>query len=363
MLELRNTIRGWDFTDDEISDAISSNKVLLNPSIDLTNACNLNCPYCYIEEKNSTRKTRRTDELTFEETLKVIDDLKSLNAKTINIVGAGEPTIDPHFQEVVKHIHESGMTTVLFTNGIKFTTDHSLVEFCYLNDVSIVLKYNSQSPLIQDLVSGRKGFSNKRDEALKLFFQSGFNATTPTRLGIDTIVFKGNTAEIPVLHKWCRDNNIFPISAEYIPTGRTENGVFTGYESIKGFRKEEVQEISFLLMPTNSTERKLLVETIRGIDESLGIKRNGNMAYYGGGTCSQILGLYIDIQGNIWPCVARSVKEGKKLVDGNLGNIRNGNLPSEIWLNHPYMKKIRTNYDGGCPYKPTLTFETNKLQA
>lgn len=359
MLEVRNTLRGWDFTDEEILEAVSSNKVLLNPSIDLTNACNLNCPYCYIEEKNSTRKTRRLGELTLEESIKVIDDLKSLNAKTINLVGAGEPTIDPHFQEVVKHIYDSGMTTVLFTNGIKFTTDHSLVEFCYMNDVSVVLKYNSQSPLIQDLVSGRKGFASKRDEALKLLFQSGFNTVTPTRLGLDTIVFKGNTSEIPVLHKWCRDNNIFPISAEYIPTGRTENGEFTGSESIKGFRPEEAKEISFLLMPVNSDERKLLVETIKGIDESLKIKRNEDIAYYGGGTCSQILGLYIDIEGNIWPCVARSMKDRTKLVNGNLGNIRKGNLPSEIWLNHPYMQKIRTNYDGGCPYKPTITFATN----
>jgi len=360
MLEPRNTIRGWDFTDSEIIEAVSSNKSLLNPSIDLTNACNLNCPYCYIEEKNSSRETRRIDELTFQETLKVIDDLQVLNAKTINIVGAGEPTIDPHFEEVIKYIYGKGMTIVLFTNGIRFTTDHSLVEFCYLHDVSIVLKYNSQSSLIQDLVSGRKGFTAKRDEALKLFFQSGFNANTPTRLGIDTIVFKGNEGEIPVLHKWCRDNNIFPISAEYIPTGRTENGEFTGYESLKGFRLEEIKEISFLLRPITDSERMLVVKTIKEIDESLSIIRNKNISYYGGGTCSQILGLYIDIEGNIWPCVAKSIRVGEKLVSGNFGNIRNGVLPSEIWRSHPYMQKIRADYNGGCPYKPDLNFDKSK---
>jgi MoaA/NifB/PqqE/SkfB family radical SAM enzyme len=356
MIEIKNIIRGWDFSDEDIAKAVSTNEVMLNPSIELTNTCNLNCPYCFIEEKNSTRKTRKIDELSFKETIKVIDDLKSLKAKTINIVGAGEPTIDPHFEEVVKYIYNSGMTTVLFTNGIKFSDNPLLVEFCYLNDVSIVLKYNSQSSLIQDFVSGRKGYTVKRDNALKLFFQSGFNATTPTRLGIDTIVFRGNIAEIPILHKWSRDNNIFPISAEYIPTGRTENGEFIGFESIRGFRYEEVKEISFLLLPVNSFERELLVSTIQEIDKSLNITRNENSAYYGGGNCSQILGLYIDIEGNIWPCVARAMKNGKKLVSGKMGNVRQGNLPSEIWVNHPYMQKIRTNYNGGCPYKPSPTF-------
>lgn len=356
MTELRNTIRGWDFTEKEIFEAVSTNKTLLNPSIDLTNACNLNCPYCYIEEKNSLRKIRKASELTLEETIKVIDDLKSINAKTINIVGAGEPTLDPHFHEVISHIHNVGLTTVLFTNGIKFTTDHSLVEFCYMNDVTIVLKYNSQSSLIQDLVSGRKGYSDKRDDALKLFLQSGFNTSTPTRLAIDTIVFKGNTSEIPILHKWCRDNNIFPISAEYIPIGRTENGMFSGFDSIKGFRPEEISEISYLLIPVNSLERKLIIETIKEIDDVIGIQKQKEFSYYCGGKCSQILGLYVDIEGNIWPCVAKSIKKGEKLENENLGNIRNGILPSEVWLNHSYMNTIRLNYNGSCPYKPTLSF-------
>src|SRR5438445_12203316 len=99
----RNCLAGWYFSANDIAEALTDGR-MLNPSIDLTNACNLNCPYCYIEEKNSRRKVRRPDELSHEETLAVIDDFISCGAKTINIVGAGEPTIDPHFEQTVDYI-------------------------------------------------------------------------------------------------------------------------------------------------------------------------------------------------------------------------------------------------------------------
>ena len=78
----RNSIAGWFFSDEEITSALS-NGHMLNPSIDLSNPCNLNCAYCFIEEKNSTRKIRKPNELTHEEVINVIDDLHSCGAKTI----------------------------------------------------------------------------------------------------------------------------------------------------------------------------------------------------------------------------------------------------------------------------------------
>src|ERR1017187_155150 len=115
----KNSIEGWYFTTSEIT-SVLANGHMINPSIDLSNPCNLNCPYCFIEEKNSSRKMRKLNELTHEETVLVIKELQSCGAKTINLVGAGEPTIDPHFEETVELIDSLGMTVVLFTNGICF---------------------------------------------------------------------------------------------------------------------------------------------------------------------------------------------------------------------------------------------------
>jgi MoaA/NifB/PqqE/SkfB family radical SAM enzyme len=352
----RNTIAGWCFTAQEISDALS-NGHMPNPSIDLSNPCNLNCPYCYVEEKNSRRKVRKPNELTFEETLAVIDDLAASRAKTINIVGAGEPTIDPHFNDVIEYIHKKGVWIVLFTNGIALANNPALVRHLYQCEVSVVLKMNSFSPEIQDLVSGREGYAKKRDSCLDLLLDSGFGSHEPTRIAADIMVFKGNLEEIPRIHGWCRANNVFPIAGEFIPTGRTEGGTFQGLGAISEFDEDRRQRIGELLQPISASERLWLAAQLAAIDKRHGIGRNSNFAYYGGGICTQILGLYIDIEGNIWPCVARKRREGSVLVGGLLGNVRRGDLPSRVWKEHPYMTELRRGFDGGCPYKAPLRHE------
>ncbi len=351
----QNSIAGWNFTEDEMREATAGN-ILLNPSIDLTNACNLNCPYCYIEEKNSERKVRKTNELTLEESLRLIDDLTLAGAKTINIVGAGEPTIDPHFEQIINYIHSKKITTVLFTNGIRFHYYPKLLRLLYDRNVSIVLKYNFIDKVKQDLVAGRKGYAEKRDSVLEALIDAGFNAHKPTRLGLDVIVFDGNIEEVLEIHEWCRNNNVFPIAAEYIPTGRTEDGVFQGFKAIESTGIADKKRVEEMLHPINGTKRNYLLQKISDLDNNRNIRHNGNYAYYGGGICTQILGLYIDIEGTIWPCVARKKLGNNKMTSGYLGNFRNGDLPSETWQNDQYMKQIRNTFNGGCPYKVKLKF-------
>lgn len=351
--EKQNSIEGWYFTQEEIA-AVLTNGHMINPSIDLSNPCNLNCPYCYIEEKNTSRKVRKPNELTHEETVAVIKDLQSCGAKTINIVGAGEPTVDPHFEETVELIYSLGMTTVLFTNGIRFVSDPDLVRFVHRKKVSVVLKYNSTSAEVQDLVAGRKGYAEKRDRALEFFLDAGFAGHEPTRLGLDTIVFQGNLSEIPEIHRMCREKNIFPIAGEFIPTGRTENGKFQGHNALIGFSEDEKTRIADLLQPITSNQRQQLLRQLAQIDERFEIKRIGPCAYFGGGICTQILGLYIDIEGNIWPCVARNKRTPSGFENGLLGNVRNGESAAKIWKQHAYLKTLRRQFNGGCPYKQAL---------
>ena len=115
---IKNSIRGWYYTPEEIQDSIK-NGIMLNSSIDLSNPCNLNCPYCYIEEKNSTRKIRKPHELSLEETKELINDLKSCGVVNINIVGAGEPTIDPHFEEIIDYRYANYRPIILSSNMTK----------------------------------------------------------------------------------------------------------------------------------------------------------------------------------------------------------------------------------------------------
>ncbi|MBI2968923.1 MAG: radical SAM protein [Bacteroidetes bacterium] len=357
---IRNSIKGWYFIAKELQESVATGQ-MLNPSIDLSNACNLNCPYCYIEEKNSIRKHRKANELSFEETLKVIDELADCGARTINLVGAGEPTVDQHFGDIVKHIHSKGITTVLFTNGILLANKPDKIDFLFKHDVSVILKYNAISSEIQDLVAGKKGYSDQRNMALQMLIERNFNKEQPTRLGIDIIAFSGNVKDIPQIHQWCRENNIFPIAGDYIPTGRTDNGVFLGDKTVLNLTEEETQKAFDLLQPINSEERFWLIKELDSIDNKFGIQRDGCFAYFGGAICTQAFGIYVDIEGKVWPCIARKKKINGQLQNGLLGNVRNNDSVKKIWEENIYIKSMKKNFDGGCPYKPVLKFNNSNF--
>ncbi|MCC6323207.1 radical SAM protein [Candidatus Nomurabacteria bacterium] len=350
----RNSFKGWYSTPNEIEYAVQ-NKQMLNPMLDLTNACNLNCPYCYIEEKNSTRKKRRPNELSVEETLNVIEVFHSLGAKTIDIVGAGEPTIDPHFKEIVNYIYNLGMTTSLFTNGIKISKEPEFVDFLFENDVTVILKLNSFHPAVQDVVAGKKGYTIDMLRALGLLIEKGFNKVIPTRLAVDTIAFKGNFKELPLIHRYCRENNIYPLTADFIPTGRTEAGMFVADVALAGMTELDKELALLLLQPLDSFERFQLRKQLREIDFEFGIEQSSCPAYYGGGICTQQIGMYVDIEGNIWPCVARGMMKKGKMMNGLFGNIRKGDNIEDVWNTHSYFREIRKHFNGSCPYKSSLT--------
>jgi MoaA/NifB/PqqE/SkfB family radical SAM enzyme len=343
-------LAGWSFDERDIEAAVRG-EVFLNSSLDLANPFNLNCPYCFIEEKLSLRKVRKPNELTVEEALLVINDFVEGGAKSVNIVGAGEPLLDPLFRVIVTRIAELGLTPVIFTNGILVAKNMTIAEFLRASGATVVLKFNALDSTVQDAVCGLSGYSDLADKALLNLIELGFADDTPTRLGLDTLAFKGNLIELPEIHSWCREYNVFPITAEFIPAGRTSDGRIDDVAAF-GVIEEPLRTIAAeALRPLDPVDRDWLLRTISDIDSVHGIANKAPKAYFGGGGCTQLLGLYVDIQGLVWPCVARTrlgERGGERLP---LGSIRNGDLPSVIWRSSTYLERLRQIYTGECPIK------------
>ena len=344
------TLEAWTFTTQEIREALRGER-LLCPSIDLSSACNLDCPYCYMESPESSCKKNPAEGLSFAQLGAIICQLADAGARTINIIGAGEPTIDPRFRDVVELIHTKGIRVLVATNGISLARDSSLVRFLTKAKASIVLKVNSRDQELQDRLVGRKGYAAQRDLALSRLLAAGFNIGKPSRLAFNTLLMKANYNEMLAIHKFCRTHNIVLIAGDYMPTGRTTHSEFHGEAALAAVQDGACLAVAELYSPLSAEERQSLREQMAVADSILGLSTTDNPAYVCGLPCIQTLGICIDNAGRIWHCPARNI-----LVDGQLEPVPLSHTEMTtdfkvFWAKHPYCSSFRFLYNGGCPYK------------
>ena len=96
------------------------------PVVTITSACNLDCPICYVHNRNQGAYHMGTEDFRSLLGHLVADHGGELDI--INFTG-GEPTMHPHFLEFLAMSREAGIHRVtICSNGIKLAKDESLVE-------------------------------------------------------------------------------------------------------------------------------------------------------------------------------------------------------------------------------------------
>ncbi len=344
------TLDAWTYGPGEIREALRGER-LLCPSIELSNKCNLNCPYCYVETVNSACKATYPDALDGERLEYLVRQLADAGAKTVNIIGAGEPTVDPELPAILELIATLDMRPLLATNGILLASRPDLVRLLAETRASVVLKYNSANPDIQDALVRCSGYTSVRDEALRVLCEAGFNDTRPTRLALNTLLMKANYPEVLSIFEYCRNENIAVIAGDYMPTGRTPDSEFRGNAALSSDRQSEKQVAADLYQSLDQEERESLRRAAVSRDIELGLPVLPNPAYVSGLPCVQSLGVTVDNRGTIWACPARNQIVAGALVPLPVGDLKQVVSIRDIWSFNPYLRRVRDEYDGGCPYK------------
>jgi len=319
-------MRGWDFSREELAAAINEGR-MLNPTFEgMGNYCMHNCNYCFTERDNSPdgHKRRLATELPIRDRLRIIREAAALGARTMNFVGAGEPTADKHFWKLVECVADLKMVPIVFTEASRRLTDRKFVERLYGLDATVVIKMNSlwnreyQNRVVAgDTGSVSSNYFGRRNMALEICRQVGFASHTPTRLGFDTIVTRQNRDEMPHLHRYARDNNIFLEAKGFLRTGRA--------------RESRVDDLTVTEM--NEVWQELCV-----IDaQEYGIKRRSGFPFGGGVPCNlRSVGFHISIEGKVFRC------DGQETP---IGDLRLESL-AEVWHR---VRHIDQNIRGGCP--------------
>jgi radical SAM protein with 4Fe4S-binding SPASM domain len=220
--------------------------------------------------------------LLLHETQDVVKQIRELEAVSVVIIGAGEPTIQPDFRELVSFIASSNLIPVVFTNGTGL--DKDMVRFLFDHNASVMLKMDCLNPRTQDMLAGVHGASEVIQGALDVLLNSGFPAREKQelRLGISFVSTLPNLDDIPDLWKFCRKNWIYPNHELLILRGRG-------------------QENMGLLQPNIEQTAELKTELLR-IDSSFGYSWVPYKPLTGWGCLQVLYSVYVACDGAVRPC-------------------------------------------------------------
>jgi len=146
--------------------------------IEVTDACNLNCIWCYANSGFGSGGQRR--HMPFEKLKRLLARLSAGGVRQITFSG-GEPTMYPHIKDAVKEAKDMGFVVHMNTNGLLMTPELA-GELKRLGLSQIQTNIDSISPEKHDRIRGLAGSFQKSLMALKNAKDAGMTAVCQTVL-------------------------------------------------------------------------------------------------------------------------------------------------------------------------------------
>lgn len=190
------SLEGYLFADENENDEIWSLRLETNEN------CNLLCKYCYASATSGNE-----DKFVDFNTIKmVIEQAVPLGLKSVIFIGSGEPLLYTYIFEVFAYLKTLSIIPVIITNGTLISEE--IAKKLFALNVSILMKYDSMSPDIQDHLSGKIGTGKKIRRALSNLQKAGYK--NEQKLGLSFVATKINIADATDFWRFCRQNKIFP---------------------------------------------------------------------------------------------------------------------------------------------------------
>lgn len=313
------------FGSEEYSDedylAARQRKKLLYFNIEFTNKCNLACSGCFAgfgdvknvydlnEMEAGYRHTKEvTGPLILEELLDLIDQASELGAKTVDLIGGGEPLMSSLFFRLAEHAVLKGLEVEVFTNGTLIGPKRAK-RMAELRILPFVKLYSSRS-WVHDQMVGIPGAWERAVNGIENLLSAGYGADKGLPISLETIVVRRNAQDLPTMWRWARENGMVPYFERFVGCH---------YEGDPG------QLLSPIELKKLWEELWLLDRGEYGFTWPLLPLRVGY-------TCAtNFYSLYINYEGQVRPCSGVFVP---------LGDVRNSSL-SEILKESPVVKDLR----------------------
>ncbi|MDH4128598.1 MAG: radical SAM protein, partial [Spirochaetota bacterium] len=129
------------------------------PIVTITSSCNLNCPICYVHNKNENPYNMSIEE--FKSILMHLTKNKENKLDIINLTG-GEPTLHPKILDFLKLSRDTGVHRVsICSNGISLAENEPMIKQIGELNGRIALSFDSFNPQTYLRISGVDTFKVK----------------------------------------------------------------------------------------------------------------------------------------------------------------------------------------------------------
>ncbi len=343
--DFREGFEGWNFTEEDLE---KNRGKVLTLDIDFGNSCMLNCPHCFRRDGNLDK--RRESELGYGEMVDVIKHAKKLGLRSVKFLGAGEPLQEKRLLEFLCFLKSLDVIPLIFTKGHIIGDDklarryhghegvrngQDLAERLKECTTSILLGFRSFDCEKEDRMVGITDYAKKRNRALKLLVDAGFNRSNPTKMGLMPLpVTKDNVGEVFEIYKYARRRNMGIIVTPPMVSGRC---------SRESYRKD----IDISHEQKVGLYAKIYKWNIeKGLQTPEQIRKEGISSYAGTFPCQQIgCGMYVTLDGTVLRCPGDDTTV--------FGNVKMSSV-KEIWKKCENFKRAGT-FNCGCPPKAGKT--------
>ncbi|MFF8369056.1 radical SAM protein [Streptomyces lydicus] len=169
--------------------------------LDLTRKCQLACSHCYNE--SGPRGTHGT--MTREDWLSVLDQAAACGIERIQFIG-GEPTMHPHFAELVDHALNVGLHVEVYSNLVHVSNE--CWEVFQRKGLSLATSYYSDKAEQHNEVTGRPSHARTRGN-----IERAVGLGIPLRVGI---VDGGNGQRVDEARQHLEGMGVTRISVDHV---------------------------------------------------------------------------------------------------------------------------------------------------
>lgn len=281
-------------------------------SWNLTKACNLRCPHCYMD---GGRKAEH--ELTTQECLELIGELNALGTEMLILTG-GEPLLRKDIFEIAEYASSLGIWVVMGTNGV-LVNDNSVQKMIECGVQGVAISIDSIDPEKHDQFRGGPDAWDYSVRALEICRANGLQVL------VQTTVMDMNYAEIPELLKFAREKGAWSFNLYFlVQTGRGQ--------LLNDLSPERTENMLTNLVDWQAEYRPMLVRSKCAPQFKQIAYEKGRGGLESGGCMAGTQYGRITPEGDVTPCPYMSVSAGNVLERSF----------TEIWEDSPILQDLRS---------------------